>query len=128
MRVAISDLRPAECRLAGSHPTSASGALCGKAEGWRKATIAGPDLCETATLRPQPGVTIQSPSPRGRASSTCCPRMKQASSNTDSTVTSGLRGKEPSSPAEPSEQAQLDSSKGNAAALLFTLKRTRALR
>lgn len=94
----------------------------------REATIAGADLREIITLEPENKVTFfQATGPREGAI------INELFEDNDGTLQLrfycylGLRGKASNGPEEQAEQAQFDGETGYKAALLSTLKRTRAL-
>ncbi|WNJ92291.1 AtaL-like protein [Bosea sp. 685] len=94
----------------------------------RDATIAGSDLREIITLQPQHKVTFfQATGPREGAIINELFEDEAGALQLRFYGYLGLRGKEPNSPEEQAEQAQLDSDKGYKAALLSTLKRTREM-
>jgi hypothetical protein len=93
----------------------------------REATIAGADLREIITLEPGRKITFfQATGPREGAI------VNELFEEAGALWLRfycylGLRGKEPNGPEEQAEQAQFDGDTGYKAALLATLKRTRAL-
>jgi hypothetical protein len=93
----------------------------------REATIAGVDLREIITLEPGRKITFfQATGPREGAI------VNELFEEAGALWLRfycylGLRGKEPNGPEEQAEQAQFDGDTGYKAALLATLKRTRAL-
>jgi hypothetical protein len=93
----------------------------------REATIAGVDLREIITLEPGRKITFfQATGPREGAI------VNELFEEAGALWLRfycylGLRGKEPNGPEEQAEQAQFDGDTGYKAALLSTLKRTRAL-
>ena len=95
----------------------------------REATIAGADLREIITLEPQRKVTFfQAAGPREGAIVNDLFEDESGELQLRFYCYLGLRGKVPGGSEEQDEQAQFDSEdKGYRAALLSTLKRTRAL-
>lgn len=94
----------------------------------REATIAGTDLREIITLEQESKVTFfQASGPREGAIVNELYEDKAGELQLRFYCYLGLRGKEPGGPEEQAEQAQFDSDNGYKAALLSTLKRTRAL-
>ena len=94
----------------------------------REATIAGTDLREIITLEPERKVTfLQAAGPREGAIINDLFEDAAGELQLRFYCYIGLRGKEPGGPEEQAEQAQFDSGNGYKAALLSTLKRTRAL-
>ena len=94
----------------------------------RDVTIGGADLREIITLEPQRKVTFfQATGPREGAIINELFEDEAGDLQLKFYCYLGLRDKEPNGPEEQAEQAQFDSDKGYAAALLSTLKRTREL-
>lgn len=94
----------------------------------RDATIGGVDLREIITLEPGNKVTFfQATGPREGAIVNELFEDAAGELQLRFYCYLGLRGKEPNGPDEQAEQAQFDGDTGYKAALLSTLKRTRAL-
>lgn len=95
----------------------------------REATIAGVDLREIITLKPQSKVTFfQAAGPREGAIVNELFEDDAGELQLRFYCYIGLGGKEPNGPAEQAEQAMFDSEdKGYKSALLSTLKRTREM-
>jgi len=94
----------------------------------REATIAGTNLREIITLKPESKVTFfQATGPREGAIINELFEDEAGALQLRFYCYLGLRGKEPGGTEEQAEQAQFDSDKGYKAALLSTLKRTREL-
>lgn len=94
----------------------------------REANIGGADLSEIITLEPQRKVTFfQATGPREGAIVNEIVEDEAGTLQLRFYCYLGLRDKAPNGPEEQAEQAQFDSEKGYKAALLSTLKRTRAL-
>jgi hypothetical protein len=94
----------------------------------RDATIGGVDLREIVTLEPQSKVTFfQAAGPREGAIVNELIEDEDGALQLRFYCYLGLRGKPPNGPEEQAEQAQFDGDNGYRAALLSTLKRTRAL-
>jgi hypothetical protein len=94
----------------------------------REATIAGADLREIITLEPQRKVTFfQATGPREGAIINELFEDETGALQLRFYGYLGLRGKTPNGPEEQAEQAQFDGDTGYKAALLATLRRTRAL-
>jgi hypothetical protein len=94
----------------------------------REATIAGADLREIIAFEPGRKVTFfQATGPREGAIVNELFEDEAGTLQLRFYCFLGLRGKEPDGPEEQAEQVQFDSDEGYRAALLSTLKRTRAL-
>ncbi|WP_426955804.1 SRPBCC family protein [Muricoccus radiodurans] len=94
----------------------------------REATIAGEELREIIVLEPGRKVTFfQATGPREGAIINELFEDEAGALQLRFYCYLGLRGREPNGPEERAEQDQFDSDKGYKAALLSTLKRTRAL-
>jgi len=94
----------------------------------REATIAGADLREIITLEPQRKVTFfQATGPREGAIINEVFEDEAGALQLKFYCYLGLRDRQPGGPEEQAEQAQFDSDNGYRAALLSTLKRTRAM-
>ena len=94
----------------------------------REATIAGADLREIITLEPERKVTFfQATGPREGAIVNELFEDGEGALQLRFYCYLGLRDRAPGGPEEAAEQAQFDSEAGYRAALLSTLRRTRAL-
>jgi len=94
----------------------------------REATIGGVDLREIVTLEPGSKATFfQAAGPREGAIVNELYEDEDGALRLRFYCYLGLRGKPPGGPEEQAEQAQFDGENGYRAALLSTLKRTRAL-